>query len=391
MSTLTKIYKDVKRIIDLALSKISDEDFADLSKYRVIDQMPSGHPLMEDVIRDYLTGDKYLGGENIYVSARIGDLWGDPTYNRVEEINYHNCMKQIRKVGGFSFFAADTLAAFLRPNGTVACTKGNHRVTMRFLIDQDPNARVIVGLKLHNRNATIEQMVIAEAKDHTFDCSYRTAQKGDDKFKSNYYAEEGWAVKLYNDCAQFSIGIAGTNPEAKYDLPRYSYLTRTQNSVGDVFTNKFLEAFTSKDCCSVIGGNIIVAGSSFCKYFQTTISKVDKEYNVDSFADMLHFYFHKWGPLMEQIGEPDAQNVTQEMITDAAAWNNPPGQEPGIARLVMLYNTYCARNKYVLKGHANTVIPFKSDSEENEWNKFLDTCHPYIRPSMYNVATTKFF
>ena len=106
---------------------------------------------------------------------------------------------------------------------------------------------------------------------------------------------------------------------------------------------------------------------------------------------MLHFYFHKWGPLMEQIGEPDAKNVTQEMITDAAAWNNPPGQEPGIARLVMLYNTYCARNKYVLKGHANTVIPFKSDSEDNEWNKFLDTCHPYIRPSMYNVATTKFF
>ena len=38
---------------------------------------------MEDVVSDYLTGDKYLGGENILVSARIGDLWGDPTYNRV--------------------------------------------------------------------------------------------------------------------------------------------------------------------------------------------------------------------------------------------------------------------------------------------------------------------
>ena len=391
MSTQTKIYKDIKRIIDLALDKVDEKDFENLSKYQVVDQMPSGHPLMENVIREYLLGDKYLGGENILVSARVGDLLGDPTYNRVEEINYNNCMKQIRNVGGFSFFAADSLSAFLRPSGKVACTKGNHRVTMRFLIDQDPNARVIVSLKLHKKTSTIEQMVIDEARDHTFDCSYRTSQKGDDKFKSNYHAEEGWAVKLYNDCAQFSIGIAGTNPEAKFDLPRYSYLTRAQNNIGHVFTNKFLEAFTSKQCCSVIGGNIVVAGSAFCKHFQTIISKVDKEYNVDSFAEMLSFYFHQWGPLMASIGEPDAKNVTQEMITDAAAWNNPPGQEPGIARLVMLYNTYCARNKYVLKGHANTVIPFKSDSEDNEWNKFLDTCHPYIRPSMYNVATTKFF
>ena len=94
---------------------------------------------------------------------------------------------------------------------------------------------------------------------------------------------------------------------------------------------------------------------------------------------------------MEQIGEPDAQNVTQEMITDSIAWNNPPGQEPGVARYSYLYNQYCARNKYVLKGHANNVIPFKSDSENNEWNKFLDTCHPHIRPSMYNVANTRFF
>ena len=128
---------------------------------------------------------------------------------------------------------------------------------------------------------------------------------------------------------------------------------------------QLLKAFTSRQCCSVIGGNIVVAGSAFCKHFQTIISKVDKEYNVDSFADMLEFYFHEWGKLMEMIGDPNPKSVTQEMITDAAAWNNPPGQEPGVARLVMLYNTYCARNKYVLKGHANTVIPFKSDSEEN--------------------------
>ena len=103
MSTVTKIYKDLKRIVDLALDKVSNTDFENLRKYRVVDQMPSGHPHMEDVVRDYIDGDKYLGGENIIVSARIGDLWGDPTYNRVDEINYNNCMKQIRNVARFSF------------------------------------------------------------------------------------------------------------------------------------------------------------------------------------------------------------------------------------------------------------------------------------------------
>ena len=391
MSTVTKIYKDLKRIVDLALDKVSNTDFENLRKYRVVDQMPSGHPHMEDVVRDYIDGDKYLGGENIIVSARIGDLWGDPTYNRVDEINYNNCMKQIRNVGGFSFYATDILSAFVRPNGIVVCTKANHRVTMRFLIDKDPSERVLVGLKLHNKDVTHDKMVTIEAKDHNRDCSYRTNQKGDDKFKSSFYAEEKWAVKLYNDCAKFSIGIADTNPEAEFELPRYSYLTKSQKNIGDVHTNKFLKAFTSKKCAEVIGGNIIVAGSSFCKYFEKTISKVDNQYNVDSFAEMHEFYFHEWGPLMEQIGEPDAQNVTQEMITDSIAWNNPPGQEPGVARYSYLYNQYCARNKYVLKGHANNVIPFKSDSENNEWNKCLDTCHPHIRPSMYNVAKTRFF
>jgi len=386
----TKVYAELLRLIDLAKDKVDDKVLQELSRYQVVDQMSTDLPLMEDVIKEYLFGDKYLGGENILVSARVGDLWSDPTYNRAEEINYNNCAKQIRNVGGFSYYAADSLSGFLRPTGKVATTKGNHRGTMRFLIDLDENARVVVSLKIHNRNATIEEMVVVEAQDHTRDCSYRTSQKGDDKFKSNYHAEESWATELYNYCAQFAIGIANTNNKAKFNLPRYSYLTRARKDIGTVYTDKFLKAFTEKQCSSTIGGNIVVAGSAFCKFFKSTIDQVDSKYNVDSFASMLEFYFHKWGPLMETIGEP-GNNVTQEMITDAAAWNNPPGQEPGIARLVMLYNTYCARAKYSLKGHANTIIPFESDSKKNEWNVFLESCHEYVRPGMYTVAKTKFF
>ena len=384
-----KVYAELQRIISLAEDKVDEKVLKDMSQYRVVDQMPKGLPLMEDVIRDYISGE-YLGGETILVSARIGDLWGDPTYNRTEEINYNNCAKQIRSVCGYSYAAADVLSAYLRPTAHSVCTKGNHRTSMLWMVLQDPNARTPVSLKLHYRNLSVAAMVEIEAKDHTRDCSYRTAQKGDDKFKSNYHANESWAVDLYKYCAKYGIGIADTNPNAKFDLPRYSYLSRATKEYGTVFTDKFLKAFTEKNCSQSIGGNIIIAGTSFCHHFKSTIDAIDKKYGVDSFSDMLDFYFHKWGPLMETIGEPGI-NVTQEMITDAAAWNNPKGQEPGVARFVYLYNSFCARKKYDLKGTANTVIPFESDSKTNEWNVFLETCHEHIRPSIYTVAKTRFF
>ena len=171
MTTTTKVYKDLTRIIDLATTKVDDKIYENLSKYRIVDQMPSGIPLMEDVIRDYLFGDKYIGGENVLVSARVGDLYGDPTYNCVEDINYNNWAEQIRNDGGFTFFAADGPSAFLGTNGNVACNNGTQRITMRFRIDQDEDARVNISLKLHRKESAIEEILIVEAKDHTFDCS----------------------------------------------------------------------------------------------------------------------------------------------------------------------------------------------------------------------------
>ena len=53
-------------------------------------------------------------------------------------------------------------------------------------------------------------MVRNESLDHNTDCNYRTNQSGDDKFKSAYYANESWAVELFEYLKQFNIGIAGT-------------------------------------------------------------------------------------------------------------------------------------------------------------------------------------
>jgi len=81
-----KVYAELQRIISLAEDKVDEKVLLDLSQYRVVDQMPQGLPLMEDVIRDYISGEKYLGGETILVLARVGDIYGDPTYNRVSKL-----------------------------------------------------------------------------------------------------------------------------------------------------------------------------------------------------------------------------------------------------------------------------------------------------------------
>ena len=394
-----KVYKELLRIIDLARDKVDDKIKEELSSnygHVVIDHLPKGLPLMEDVVRDYLSGEKYVGGETILCSARVGDLLSDPTYNRPDVIDYNKCTQNVRKVGGYSNNAADILSGFLRPTGQVPLTKGNHRATMRYLCGLDPDVRVALALKLHKLNITLEEMVVIESKDHNRDCSYRVNQKGDSKFKSAYYAEEEWAENLYTFAAKYSIGIAGTLPDAKFILPSHSYLSRARKRSGDSIVGKYLQAFTENDCSKQIFGNSIIAGAAFLQYFGTIVSQVDEKYHCDSFSEMLDFYLNKRAGFYKTL-DPDIKNLTQEQITDSSAVNNSPGNELGIARYVFLYNEFCKKiipgikdQRYVLKENANTVIPFNG-SKDSEWSIFLEDCDGLVRSIIHGIATQPFF
>lgn len=381
---MTIAFKELLRIIDLYEEK-NDESFKEiLSRFGTIDTAPQGLPLLEDVLQQELEE-----GSTVLCSARVGDLWSDPTYNRVDELRYGNQKRHIESTGGFSHSASDVLSTYLRPTSKVVVTKGNNRTSLRYAVGRNPNARITIALKVHRKAATLEEMIQIESRDHNTDCNYRTAQSGDDKFKSAYYAREDWAVKLYTYTKELGIGIAGTNPEAKFSIPSHSFLSTALRLSGEANVTKYLEAFTKHNCAQEILGGPIVAGSLFLKQFSKYIAIVDEENNCDSFGDCLNYFFNQYGALAQEI-DPDATNVNQTMIT--AGSGTYKGNEPCIARFVNLYNFYCRvhRNQIRISGRQVTAIPFEGP-KSSAWNKFLESANPLMKPALNGLATTKFF
>lgn len=378
--------KQLLNVCDLYENKVDDQVKQALSTYGTIDNAPQGLPNMEDVIDSYRKGE-IAENSTVLCSGRVGEFWSDPTYNRIAELRYGNQKRHIEARGGYSNDAADVLSAYLRPTLKPVLTKGNNRTTMRYACGRDRTSRVIVALKLHRKSASLEEMIKIESQDHNTDCNYRTSQSGDDRFKSAYYAEEEWALKLFDFCKQFNIGIAGTLDGAKFKLHSHSYLQSGIKEAGEEYVRKYLYAFTKHECSHEITGNCVVAGPLFLKYFRAYIEDVDKKNNCDSFSDCMKYFFKDYGE-QAQLIDPDGKNLTQSDITAGNGLHK--GDEPAIARFVCLYNYYCRVKKLTIKGTQNTAIPFDG-ANSTAWNKFLANSTPLIKPILGQLAITKFF
>lgn len=379
-------FKELLNVCDLYEQKVDDNTKKNLSKYGTIDNSPQGLPLMEDIIEKYNRGEIFESS-TILCSGKVGDFWSDPTYNRIDELRYGNQRLHIEARGGYSYDASDVLSAYLRPTLKAVLTKGNNRTSMRYACGRDRNARITVALKLHRKGASVEEMIKIESQDHNTDCNYRTSQSGDDKFKSAYYAQEAWALKLYKFTKDFNIGIAGTLDGAEFKLHSHSYLSTGLKLAGEPFVRKYLTAFTKNKCSDEIIGNCVVAGPLFLKYFEPYILDVDKKNNCDSFSDCMKYFFKEYGQLAQAL-DPDAKNLTQSDITSGNGVYK--GNEPAIARFVCLYNYYCRVKKLDFKRTQNTAIPFEG-ANSTAWNKFLADSTPLMKPGLGQLAITKFF
>ena len=77
-------------------------------------------------------------GETIHAMVEVGDVFGDPTYNRVNRVHYGNIAANLKKRGGFSYKSAGTISLFLRPDGmSLLRLFDNHRVTKMYAVTGD--------------------------------------------------------------------------------------------------------------------------------------------------------------------------------------------------------------------------------------------------------------
>jgi len=379
-------FKELVRVYDQYENQVDEKTKQYLAGFGTVDSSPKGLPLMEDIIDQYDRGEIPDGGTYI-CEAKVGDLWSDPIYNRILELRYGNQKRHIENRGGYSNDAADTLSAYLRPSLKAVLTKGNNRASMRGACGRDPNARVIIALKLHPKNISHEEMIRIESLDHNTDCNYRTNQSGDDKFKSAYYASETWATDLYKYLEPFNIGIAGTLDDAKFTCPSHSYMSTALRLAGREYTSKYLTAFTRWECATDVQGNATVAGALFLKTFHFYIDDVDKKNGIDSFSQMMKWFFTEYGPAAQAF-DPDAKNLQQSDIVQGNGVYK--GNEPAIARFVFLYNDFCRIKRLKFNGTQKTAIPFEG-SDSSAWNEFLGSSNPLMKPALGNLATTKFF
>jgi hypothetical protein len=372
------LIRNLLRIVDLYDQKVDDKTKSCLSAYSSIDSPPKGLPSMDSVIEEYRNGEITSG--TYLVFARCGDLYTDPTYNRGDNLRYSNHKQHIVKLGGFSYDAADTLSAFLRPDCTPVLTKGNNRTSMRYACGMNPNSTVVVSLKLHPKNISYDEMVRVESLDHNTDCNYRTNQTGDDKFKSAFFARETWAVELHDYLLPFGITVASI-ANTPFIAPSHSYLAKARRDAGDQYTSRYLKAFTKNECSHEVLGNAAVAGAIFLKQFAEYIDEVDRLNQCDSFSECLNFWYNERAELLRIV---KAKNLTQADLTAGSGVYK--GNEPTVARYVFIYNEYCRIKDLIHNKTYSTAIPLGGE----KWKDFVDSSPIFMQGGLTQMATTAF-
>ena len=383
---MTNIMQLVK-IIDLYEKRVDVKRRAKLSQFSIHGTIPPNIPKLENLIYEYKNNPNF-DWRSTYVAIVTADMvYSSPVYNRPEEIDLNRCEKYVEDEGAFSYILAGTGSGYVRPDGTYVSTQGGHRTTEAYAVTLNSNVELLTNVKFHNPDATEEQIIQLEAKDHHVDAAKRNPQNTEHKFRSAYRSNESWAVKLFNYLKFFSIGIAGTLENANFSLNSHSYLSTALKLVGEGTVSRYLKTFTKNKCEKEILGNAIVAGSLFLNGFSEYIAKVDEDNNIDSFDLMMKFYFTEYGNLMSMV-DPDARNLTQSDLVQGNSLYK--GNEPAVARFVFCYNDFIRVKRFKISGRQKTAIPFEG-SDDRGWNTFISNSHPLMKPALGQLATTKFF
>tara|TARA_B100002019_G_scaffold122358_1_gene105238 strand:+ start:531 stop:1640 length:1110 start_codon:yes stop_codon:yes gene_type:complete len=365
----------LKNLVSLYQSKVDDDMKESLMDMKILDDAPKGLYHFTQAMQN-LQPQK---GETIHAMVEVGDVFGDPTYNRVNRVHYGNIASNLKKRGGFSYKSAGTISLFLRPDGTLVATKGNHRVTKMYAVTGDKKALIPAEITIHPSEDAAE-IIRLEAEDHNVDCNYRTSQATDDRFKAAFHAGEKWAVDLYNYLSDFSVGIAGTNEDAEYEVTSYRQITKSMK-ISEAACSRYINAFTLMNCEDELGGIAVYAGTCFLVNFAESIEYVDSNNNVDSFTGLMDYIYNN----RNQVSMGFLENATQAELTKGNG--KFKGEEVNVARLVSLYNEYCQK---ILRAKIPTLNNTAIGYSSNEYLDFVKKADETVRSRVDEIARQTF-
>jgi len=361
----------LKNIVQLYETKVEDKEKAKLLGMSLLDTPPKGFLPYEKAVEEF----DPQPGDTIFALVPVKEIWGDTTYNRVDRIHYGNIAKNLKSRGGFSHKSSGAVSLFARPNGRLVATKGNHRVTKRYAISQDPNALIPAEITFHT-SEKYEDIIQTEASDHNVDCNYRTTQNTDDRFKAAYHAGEQWAVNLYRYLDKFGIGIAETNTAANYEASSYRSITKSRE-LNEEACSRYLSSFTSVVSVDELGGVATFAATSFLDYFKSSVKYIDENNNVDSIEGFLDYIYNK----RSDFSHGFLDDVTQAKLTEGNG--KFKGEEVNVARLVSLYNEYCLK---VLRAKIPTNNNHAIGYSSNEYLDFMKKADETVRSRVDEIA-----
>lgn len=264
-----------------------------------VDLPPENLPTYEELKRS----GKLKPGTAHMCLIKASELYSDTDYNKPNQLNLPKAIASVQKAKGFSYSHSNALVAYMRPDGMIVLTQGNHRTIMA-LFCCGIDTYVVVNLRIHESGLTIKQCKKIEAIDFNTDALQRESHKTGQKFRGAYMAEADWAIELYMFLREYKVSIANTNtikigPCTTFNsvktfetYSKFQEIRKIDTSLNYSYVRKALEALTKNLVETNIDGSAFCGLVIFLMQFSSTLNSFhSKGYTLD---DFIYFIYNEY-------------------------------------------------------------------------------------------------
>lgn len=337
-----------------------------------IDTAPTGIPTF-NTQEDF---GRLVKGNSYMCMIPVKLLYSDDSYNRIDELNVGKAIQSLEKSNGFSYNHANSLVGFLRPDGTVVLTQGNHRACMKFLTAGE-DGLVLVSLRVHSE-LDISKCQQIEAEDFNTDgtCRYNMTQYH--RFKGGFGAGQKEYVDLYNLVKEYGISIAGTNKGDYVSTKTFESYTYLQKSLK---LDKSDDKRYVRECLAIIPkhlqehdikGYMFVGMVLFLQGFNRRLELIKKANRLNySFDDFVKYIFTE-----RRKNNGKGKLTTQDDITGSSG--DIKNEIYFGTRFVALFNEYALDRDLTIKSkelQGDLAIPERS----KDWREFTENLSSTIK------------